>query len=63
VEDCELSRPSDMVSDVWICLITSNHNIPIGGHTFWDWSDWCDSCCKNTIPQQFFGREDRYNVL
>ena len=63
VEECELSRTSEMVSDVWICLITSNHNIPIGGHTFWDWSDWCDVCCENTIPQQFFEREDRYNVL
>lgn len=63
VEDCELSQTSEMVSDAWICLITSNHNIPIGGHTFWDWSDWCDVCCENTIPQQFFEREDRYNVL
>ena len=63
VEECELSHTSEMVSDVWICLITSNHNIPIGGHTFWDWADWCDVCCENTIPQQFFEREDRYNVL
>ena len=21
------------------CLITSNHNIPIGEFTFWDWED------------------------
>jgi hypothetical protein len=63
VKDCELSHTSEMVSDAWICLITSNHTIPIGGHTFWDWADWCDMCCENTIPQQFFEREDRYNVL
>ena len=63
VGECELSHTSEMVSDVWICLITSNHNIPIGGHTFWDWSDWCDTCEKCTIPQEFFTRKNRLNVL
>lgn len=53
---------TDIVEDVWMCLITSTHNIPIGEHVFWDWADWCDCCEKNTIPQTFFRRTDRFNV-
>ena len=53
---------TDIVEDVWVCLITSTHNIPIGEHVFWDWADWCDCCEKNTIPQEFFQRTDRFNV-
>lgn len=53
---------TDIVEDVWLCLITSTHNIPIGEHTFWDWADWCDCCEKNVIPQKFFQRTDRFNV-
>ena len=53
---------TDIVEDVWTCLITSTHNIPIGEYTFWDWADWCDCCEKNTIPQTFFRRTDRFNV-
>ena len=53
---------TDIVEDVWSCLITSTHNIPIGEHVFWDWADWCDCCEKNTIPQKFFQRTDRFNV-
>lgn len=53
---------TDIVEDVWMCLITSTHNIPIGEHVFWDWADWCDCCQKNTIPQEFFQRTDRFNV-
>lgn len=53
---------TDIVEDVWMCLITSTHNIPIGEYTFWDWADWCDCCEKNTIPQTFFRRTDRFNV-
>ena len=33
---------TDIVEDVWVCLITSTHTIPIGEHVFWDWADWCD---------------------
>lgn len=53
---------TDIVEDVWLCLITSTHNIPIGEHTFWDWADWCDCCEKSVIPQKFFQRTDRFNV-
>ena len=53
---------TDIVEDVWMCLITSTHNIPIGEHVFWDWADWCDCCEKNVIPQKFFQRTDRFNV-
>ena len=53
---------TDIVEDVWFCLITSTHNIPIGEHTFWDWADWCDCCEKSVIPQKFFQRTDRFNV-
>jgi len=63
VSEYSKSKKTDIVDKMWICLITSNHNIPIGGHTFWDWSDWCDTCEKCTIPQEFFHRESRLNVL
>ena len=63
VNEYSKSEKTDIVDKMWICLITSNHNIPIGGHTFWDWSDWCDTCEKCTIPQEFFTRENRLNVL
>jgi len=63
VSEYSKSKKTDIVDKIWICLITSNHNIPIGGHTFWDWSDWCDTCEKCTIPQEFFHRESRLNVL
>tara|TARA_B110001452_G_scaffold212757_1_gene183422 strand:+ start:1767 stop:2411 length:645 start_codon:yes stop_codon:yes gene_type:complete len=53
---------TDIVEDMWLCLITSTHNIPIGEHTFWDWADWCDCCEKSVIPQKFFQRTDRFNV-
>ena len=53
---------TDIVEDMWLCLITSTHNIPIGEHVFWDWADWCDCCEKNVIPQKFFQRTDRFNV-
>ena len=25
--------------DVLHCLVTTNHNIPVGEYTFWDWED------------------------
>lgn len=63
VSEYSKSEKTNIVSGMFICLITSNHNIPIGGHTFWDWSDWCDTCEKCTIPQEFFTRKNRLNVL
>jgi hypothetical protein len=32
-------RQNNVTSDWFICLITSNHVIPIGEHIFWDWED------------------------
>ena len=63
VQHSKYSMVSDKVADVFVCLITSRHNIPIGEYTFWDWADWCDSCEKVSIPQKFFKRTDRENVL
>lgn len=40
---------TDLASRMWVCLITDNHMIPIGEHTFWDWADMCDACEKSTI--------------
>ena len=63
VENSKHSTISDKVEDMFVCLITSRHNIPIGEYTFWDWADWCDSCQQVSIPQEFFNRTDRENVL
>lgn len=30
---------NDVTSNWFVCLITSNHIIPIGEHIFWDWED------------------------
>ena len=39
VEDMEESELSQKSSKIMSCLITSNHRIPIGEYTFWDWED------------------------
>ena len=39
VEDMEESELSQKSSNIMSCLITSNHRIPIGEYTFWDWED------------------------
>jgi hypothetical protein len=31
---------SDVKSDWFSCLITSDHNIKIGNKRFWDWDDY-----------------------
>lgn len=49
VRDDPDSVITDVVEPTWICLITDNHVIPIGGHAFFDWSDMCDACEKSTI--------------
>jgi len=62
VRDSQLSEKTEVVEDMFVCLITSTHRIPIGEHTFWDWSDFCESCNEGEIAQEFFLR-DRFNEL
>ena len=50
VDQCASAELSDVINDSYICLITDNHKIPIGEHTFWDWADQCD-VCDVTIPK------------
>ena len=49
VDQCASAEVSDVVNDEFICLITDDHTIPIGEHTFWDWADECDMCDKSVI--------------
>jgi hypothetical protein len=46
VDQSTKAEITDVFSDSLICLITDKHSIPIGEHTFWDWSDTCDACDK-----------------
>jgi len=39
VEQYSKAVKSDFKTDWFSCLITSNHNIPIGNEVFWDWED------------------------
>ena len=39
VETYSRATKTDIKSDVLYCLITENHQIPIGEYTFWDWED------------------------
>jgi len=40
VRDHPLSKAQSLVkSDILVCLITSDHKIPIGDYIFWDWDD------------------------
>ena len=39
VENCDYAYVSKVETDWFSCLITSNHTIPIGSETFWDWED------------------------
>ena len=50
VRDSPKAEVSDVINDFFICLITDTHTIPIGEHTFWDWSDTCDVCETLTPP-------------
>ena len=36
---CNLAEKTNKYSDTLSCLITSNHIIPVGEFTFWDWED------------------------
>ena len=51
VDECSFTEISDVVCDKFICLITDDHSIPIGGHVFRDWADTCDACNSTTILQ------------
>jgi len=39
VKDYKLSQKTDNWDETLYCLITDNHQIPIGEYTFWDWED------------------------
>lgn len=44
VREFEKAEKLDTVDDVLYCLVTSDHMIPVGEFTFWDWED-------NLIPK------------
>lgn len=44
VREFEKAEKLDTVDDVLYCLVTSDHTIPVGEFTFWDWED-------NLIPK------------
>ena len=50
VSDSSKAEVSTVINDLFICLITDTHTIPIGENTFWDWSDTCDVCDTLTLP-------------
>ncbi len=39
VKESSVSSKTNKVDDIVYCLITSNHNIPVGEFIFWDWED------------------------
>ena len=39
VRDFDQAKQLDTVDDVLYCLVTSDHTIPVGEITFWDWED------------------------
>ncbi len=39
VKDYDKSIKTDIYDEELACLITSNHQIPIGEFIFWDWED------------------------
>ena len=39
VSDHPLSIPTFKGDAELYCINTTNHEIPIGGHIFWDWED------------------------
>jgi len=39
VKDFEKAKKTGAYDNVLYCLITDNHQIPIGEYTFWDWED------------------------
>lgn len=43
------SEMTDIIPDNFVCMITDDHKIPLGEHTFWDWADRCDPCDAKTV--------------
>ena len=39
VKDVPDAKPTGKVDPVVYCLVTSDHKIPVGDYTFWDWED------------------------
>ena len=39
VKDFEKAKKTGAYDNILYCLITDNHQIPIGEYTFWDWED------------------------
>ena len=39
VKDVPGAKPTGKVDPVVYCLVTSDHKIPVGDYTFWDWED------------------------
>lgn len=39
VEEFDKAEKTKFIDNVFSCLVTSNHNIPIGEYDFWDWED------------------------
>ena len=39
VNEFKNAIPTDISNDTYYCLVTSNHNIPVGEYIFWDWED------------------------
>ena len=39
VQDYWRAQKTNKFDETYVCLITSNHQIKIGEHTFWDWED------------------------
>ena len=39
VSEVSYALKTDICDEQLSCLITSNHRIPIGEYTFWDWED------------------------
>ena len=39
VREFNEAKKLDTVDDILYCLVTSDHTIPIGEYTFWDWED------------------------
>jgi hypothetical protein len=39
VKDVPGAKPTGTIDPVVYCLVTSDHKIPVGEYTFWDWED------------------------
>jgi hypothetical protein len=39
VQDVPEAKPTGKIDPILSCLITSDHKIPVGEYTFWDWED------------------------